>query len=272
MITDYFTKNDLEAESKLYMPLRYKGELILLSYSIIINRLVSIRLYIPSERKGYADVDDLISLNKGSLGVSILERGHSPDTHEFFKNVLEEGEYLEQYDCRIFLPTKSNINYILNNVLERRYKVKFNVDFLKDFYNSKKNVWYCNEETYLAVDEESLNSALEDNIEEYKDIYIQSPYLKNRYADYYKVIKKYLEFKSKANELTTTEIIKPNIVINISFHSVTKKEYVRLGKKITKQTIDDSKTYTKTFSFKELVKFLQSKGIESYIQVSKTFE
>ena len=102
---------DAKVEEKLYLPLRHNENLILLSFSLLINRVVSIRMYIPDNiRTGYAKVDDLITLDKGGMGISILEKGFCPDTHEFYENKLEYGEELEQYNCRKILPTKNNIN------------------------------------------------------------------------------------------------------------------------------------------------------------------
>lgn len=261
---------DADIENKVYLPLICKREVIVLTYSFSLSRLASIRVYIPDvQRKGYSVVDDLVLLDR-SLGVSIVEYGNSPDTHEVYDKVLEKGVKLEQYNTRAYLKSKHNINFIINDILERRYKEKYNIDFLEDFYCSKDLNWYANENMMNVADDFFLHESMRKNFKPFISVSTLSSYVNGRYADFYKFVNKALSRTIKLVRVDNNKIDKKEPIYILEYHPVIEtKKHVRGKLKVYKH-IDASKTTMLSLTWKELKQFCKANNIPLSVVLSKT--
>ena len=248
-------------ERRIYLPIVHKNDIIFLSYSVCISSLVSIRMYIPSRfDKNRSIVDDLITIGSGSIGISILEAGFNPDTHEMFDNVLEKGKFLDNYKIWTYKATKQNINYVLNKALERRYKEKYNIDFLEDFECNKSNVWHANRDLLQVIDESQLDEALTHCIE-YKDIFVNSSYIQAGYGDFYKQIHK-LKDLPKTKILNNNVIYKKPITYTLRTYNVVEKKSILKNNEVkTELLVDKNKVHSKISNLNTILFFLQEHNI-----------
>lgn len=261
---------DEDIENKVYLPLVCKGEVIVLTYSFSLSRLASIRVYIPDvKRKGYSVVDDILLLDR-NLGVSVIEEGSSPDTHEFYDKVLEKGERLEQYDTRVYLKTKHNINFVINDILERRYKGKYNIDFLEDFYCSKEMNWYANEDMMNIADDFFLHESIRKNFKPFVNINTLSNFVNGKYADFYKFVNKCFSRTIKLVRVYNNKIDKKPTTYLLELHPTYETQKFVRGKKRTYKHIDLTKTTTLTLSWQELKHFAKSNNIPLSVVLSQS--
>lgn len=260
---------DEDIENKVYLPLICKREVIVLTYSFSLSRLASIRIYIPDvQRKGYSVVDDLILLDR-NLGISIVEYGTSPDTHEVYDKVLEKGTKLEQYNTRAYLKSKHNINFIINDILERRYKEKYNIDFLEDFYCSKDLNWYANENMMNVADDFFLQESMRKNFNPFVSVSTLSSFVNGRYADFYKFVNKALSRTIKLVRVGNNKIDKKEPIYILEYHPVVETTKRVKGKQRVYKHIDTSKTAILSLTWEELKQFCKDNNIPLSVVLSK---